>query len=182
MEFNDATQGSVDPPGIELDSSDLSLPILGGVFQQALRGDRLQFGVEGGFTFGFKGDRATVILPNSVVIVADNDVLLADLFGGLYINRYIGRNLRLYGGVGPLLQYGRIDLEYIDQFNELQGIKESGWGVGLYARAGLEVNLAPGTYVGVGVRWIDSHVNMSGPLDDLDYEAVQYMLTVSKSY
>ena len=182
MEFNDATQGSTDPPGIEVDNSDMSLPVLGGVFQQALRGDRLQLGVEGGFSVGFRGDRTTVILPNSVVIVADNDVLLTDLFGGLYLNKYIGKSLRLYGGAGPLLQYGRADLDYIDQFNVSQEIKGSGWGVGLYARAGLEVNLAPGTYVGVGVRWIDSNLNMSGPLDDLDYQAVQYMVTVSKSY
>ncbi len=182
MEFNDATQGSSDPPGIEVDSSDLSLPVLGGVFQQALRGDSLQLGVEGGFTFGFRGTHSTVLLPNSIVIVADNDVLLSDLFGGLYLNKYIGKSLRLYGGAGPLLQYGRVDVEYIDKFGVPQGVKGSGWGVGLYARAGLEVELGRGTYVGVGVRWIDSHVNMSGPLEDLDYEAVQYMVTVSRSY
>lgn len=181
MELNDADQQDSDS-GIEVDSSSATLPVLGGVFQQALRGESLQVGVEGGFTFGFRGDRTTVILPNSVAIVADNDVLLSDLFGGLYLNKYLGKNLRLYGGAGPLLQYGRVDVDYIDQFDEPQGVKGSGWGFGLYARVGLEVNLGPGTYVGLGVRWVDSHVNMSGSLGDLDYEAVQYMLTVSKSY
>ena len=151
--------------------------------QHPLRGDRVLLGLEGGFTVGWEGDTGVVAVGNgSALLVSDNDVLLLDVFVGPYLETFVGQRLRLYAGAGPVLQFARADLEYVDQDDELVSLGDSGFGAGLYARAGLEVGLQNGSRAGFGVRWIDSRADVGGGIDEVEFEAVQYAITVTTGF
>ena len=171
-----------EPDGLQVHGSG-TLFLLGAAGQFPQWGDRMQLGGECGFTVGRDAHRDTVKVHSSraaVLAVHENDLVLGDLFAGAMVAIYPGSKLRLYGGAGPMIQYGRVDLEYEDVDGALIEIDNSGFGTGLYARTGIELLFAPDTWVGFQVRWIESDVDFGGGIGDFDLEAVQYMLSVSR--
>ena len=81
-----------------------------------------------------------------------------------------------------MLQYGSVEYEVLDGGSMLEELNEDGFGGGWYARAGFELELAPGALVGIGVRWIDTYVDFGGGLQDLELEGTQVGLTVSQGF
>jgi hypothetical protein len=57
-----------------------------------------------------------------------------------------------------------------------------GFGVGYYARTGLELLLGHGALAGVAVRWSDSTIDLDGNRGDLDLSGFQIVLTFSQLY
>jgi opacity protein-like surface antigen len=182
-EFDDG-EGTILSPGVEVRDSGIStFPMLGGAWQHALRDGRLQLGVEGGFTFGWDSDRTTIVTGGGAVVTErDNDVFLLDGFVGLYANLPMRGDWRIYGGAGPVLQYGSVQFEFLDQFNQVQEFEEDGLGGGWYARTGVEIDFGNGILVGIGVRWVDTYVDLGRGVPDLDLQGIQTGLTVSQSY
>lgn len=178
-EVTDVSVG-LDPALGEIrDDGVAQLPMIGGVFMRPLGGDRLKFGVEGGFTVGWENDTGVVAINNgNLLVVSDNNLFLMDIFVGPFAELFVGERIRVYGGAGPLLQYGQVDVEFIDN-NSFIDETESGFGGGIYTRAGVEFDLGRGSLVGFGVRWLDSSVNLGGRMGDLDFQGVQFALTVT---
>ncbi len=58
----------------------------------------------------------------------------------------------------------------------------SGFGLGVYARTGLEFAVSPNSLVGFGVRWSDATVDLGGDDGDLDVRGVQLAVTFSQFY
>ncbi len=172
-----------EPGGLQVDGSG-TLFVLGASGQFPQWGDRVQLGGEWGFTIGRDAHRDTVEVHSgkaAVLEVHENDLVLGDMFAGAMVAVYPTRKLRLYGGAGPLIQYGRVDLEYEDIDGVLIDIDNSGFGTGLYARTGFELLFAPDTWVGFQVRWIEADVDFGGGVGNFELEAVQYVLSVSRS-
>ena len=164
-----------------VDNNGMTLPLLGGVFQHPVSGDRTQLGVEGGFTFGWQGDVIGVAVGGgNVVVAADNDVFLTDIFVGAYADTLLGDKTRVYVGAGPLLQWVNLNIDWEDPNSGHVHTSENGFGYGYYARTGLEVMVRPGMYVGLGVRWIDAKVDLSGIVNEFDTEGMQYFLTFTE--
>lgn len=151
---------------------------------QPMRGERLKLGFEGGFTLGWQGDTGFVSVGNgTVVVVSDNDLFVMDVFVGAFAELFLGEKIRVYGGAGPLLQFGAVDMEFFDESdNSYVDISESGFGGGIYTRAGIELELSRGTFVGFGVRWLDSSVSLGSKLGNLDFQGVQAALTVTTGF
>ena len=61
-------------------------------------------------------------------------------------------------------------------------LSENGLGLGYYTRAGIELQFRPGTMVGIGVRWVDSSVDLGSKLEKMDIEAFQLALTVTTGF
>lgn len=167
----------------EVESVSQTLPLLGAAVQYPIwGGPRVQLGFEGGSTISWDRDTTRVFLNSGTVIVrADNNILLADLFGGLSLNANLGRDFRAWAGIGPLLQYGRVDLEYDDAGSEVD-VDDSGFGAGVYARAGIDYEFKPNNWVGLSIRHVDSELNLSGDFDDFELETTQLVLVVSIRY
>jgi hypothetical protein len=173
----------LDPSRGEIvDDNGMTLPMLGGVFQHPLSGDRVHLGLEAGFTFGWQGDVVGFATGGGGAVVAvENDVFLTDLFLGPYLDLPVGPKGRAYVAAGPLLQWANVDLDWNTAIGH-QHASDNGFGYGYYARTGLEFMARPGLWLGFGARWVDASVDLSGELRDLDLEGMQYYLTVTENF
>ena len=110
------------------------------------------------------------------VLAVDVDMLVFDLYGGPFASVFLGEKLRAYVAAGPLLNWVRYDQE-----GSALDADGDGFGVGYYARTGLELAL-PGSMLGVGVRWSDSTTDLDGGLGELELEGFQVAFTVSRYF
>lgn len=167
----------------EFDSDSRTLPLLGGALQYPVwGGPRFQFGFEGGGTVAWESDRVRIATGGgTVIVVADNDLFLADAFVGLLFNVYLGRRFRAWVGAGPLLQWGCVDLEYEDAGVPID-IEDSGFGTGVYARVGLEYEFKPNSWAGLSIRHVDSELDFGDGFENFEFESTQLVLSVSVRY
>ncbi|MBW1893303.1 MAG: hypothetical protein JRI91_06360 [Deltaproteobacteria bacterium] len=113
---------------VVFEGDSIDIPYLGFSMQQVLGGDRLKYGVEGGFLASWKTEKWQVAVSNGTAYVhIKNSMFLGDLFFGGYTSMNIGKRIRLYLGGGPLLIYGqrKIDPEENYSSNESSIIYES---------------------------------------------------------
>jgi hypothetical protein len=152
------------------------LPLIGGGAQWKFGGERVTFGLEGLMSFSGRANaEAFVVGGGGAAVAIDVDLLVFELYGGPFASLFLGEKLRLYGAVGPLLQWA--DYEQTGGGLADDG---SGFGYGYYARTGLEFALPSRTLMGFGVRWSDSSVDLGGSLGDLELEGLQLLFTVSR--
>ena len=169
--------------GEATEEDDSTLPLIAAQVQVPVRNARLEWGYEGGFSLGWKSERnAYVIDTGTVLISADNQAFLFDISGGLYLARMFGGRVRLYGGAGPLMQFGSVDLDLDQAINGDDSLDGSGVGLGYYVRTGFDVQTSPGTLVGLSLRWVDSEVDLGGKLGTLENEALQIGLAVTSGF
>lgn len=166
---------------IEIDGggdSASQLPLIGGGGQLKLGGDKVDFGVEGMFSLAWRSNAtAFAVGGGGAAVAVDVDTFLIDLYGGPFANLFLGEKTRVYVAGGPLLEWADYDQE-----TALTSDSGSGFGVGLYARTGIEFTLASRTMVGVGVRWSDSTIDLDGGLGDLELQGVQAFITVTQGF
>jgi len=175
----------IDPSlGSFASSDETEMPLIGGAAQLPLGGEhRIHIGLEGGFTLGWQGNiEAFAFGSNGAVVVADTDLWLTDLFGGVYGDIELGDRLRIYAGVGPTLQFGSIDYDYDDPVLGHVSINDDGFGTGYYSRIGIEFTISPGMAIGASYRYVDSNIDFGGQISDMDLKQDQYMLTCTQSF
>ncbi len=170
-------------PGQWESSDDATMPLLGGAVQHMLGGgEKLRYGLEGGFLFGWMGNVQSVVIGSgAVVVAADNDVFLSEFSGGLCADLLMGDKLRLYAGAGGLLDWALIDVTYNDPAFGYVAASGSGWGLGVYTRVGFDILMQSGMRLGFCWRWFDTSLDMGGGVDSLEVDGMQYMLTFTKS-
>lgn len=159
------------------DSGDLDqVPLIGGGGQWKMGGERVDLGLEGLLSFGGRANAEAFAIGGSGAAVAvDVDLLIFELYGGPFASMFVGEKLRLYGAAGPLLQWA----DYV-QDNGTTEVDGSGFGSGWYARAGFEFALPSRSFLGMGVRWSDSTVDLGSGVGDLDVEGFQIFVTLSR--
>jgi hypothetical protein len=87
--------------------------------------------------------------------------------------------MRLYVGGGPMMEWCWYHQDSINAFASGDG---SGFGVGWYARTGIEFNVSRNSMVGLGVRWSDVKMDVSGNLGDLKVDGFLVMLTLTQGF
>ncbi len=164
---------TVDGSGEELAQT----PVIGGGAQWKLAGERIDLGVEGMLSFSWRSDATAIAVGGGGAAVAvDVDLFVFELYGGPFASMFLGDNLRLYGSAGPLMQWASYEEESV-----FDDGSSSGFGLGWYARTGIEFMVGTGSMLGFGVRWSDSQVDL-GSDGDLDLEGFQVGLTYSYFY
>ncbi|NNJ71030.1 MAG: hypothetical protein HKP10_07055 [Kiritimatiellales bacterium] len=157
------TSGNGDPALIEFST----LPQVGGAWTTLPRGDRFQYGLECSFLLGFRFDKLNYLsLGGSGLRVSiETSLWMFDLAGGVYASLFIDadRKVRIYGGGGPLVLYVdyRSDREETGAGGGTYNNYESAWGVGAYARAGIEFRVHEKGMLGLGARSMWSDVDFS---------------------
>jgi hypothetical protein len=166
----------------ELDVSDDAfemLPSLGGYMQYKLGGRHLSWGVETGVDFAGSADGVAFYSGSGGALIAV-DVDLASLAIGLgpFFSLPLGSKVRAYASGGGQMQWTWYDQTGQSAADTGDG---DGFGAGWYGRAGFEYLLPNHTLLGVGGRWSDVHVDLSGGLGHLDIAGTQVLVTVSRS-
>ncbi len=176
---------SIDPAaGLQPDELDSgTVPFVGAAWQVPLRGDGVRVGYEAGAFLGGRTDTQRKDLSGGgQIIVLDQELLLFDVFAGLSVIAHPSESVRLYFGVGPTFQYADVDTDLADAMNQPVRVDGSGFGLGIYARAGIDVRAGKELDVGLGVRWLDATIDVGRELGDLEYETVQVLLTFTTGF
>ena len=164
-------------PQASLEYEDMQVPTIGGGAQWKLAGDNIDVGMEGLLAFSWRSAGTAFIAGGGGAAVAvDVDLFVFDLYGGPFASVFLGDRMRAYVSAGPLMQWA----EY-EESSAINSGSSSGFGLGYYARTGIEFVLGRGAMVGMGVRWSDSQIDL-GSQGDLDVHGVQIMLTWSQLY
>lgn len=143
--------------GTENVEIDLSLiPQLGGAWGTIPKGDRFQYGLEASFLLGFRFDKINYAYlgGGGAYVSISTSMWMFDLAGGGYANLWLTDSLRIYGAGGPLMMYSnyRSEKDYTDTTPNTSST-ESVFGIGVYARTGIEFRVHQRGYLGLGARW-----------------------------
>ncbi|WP_170287453.1 outer membrane beta-barrel protein [Halioglobus maricola] len=114
----------------------------------------------------------------------DNGLFLGEMHLGAYVRGGLARKLSAYAGAGPMLMYGKLELEDEEVVAPtgtvvITGSEASDWDVGYYARAGLDYRYAKGKYLGLGVRYMSAELDFSDTVGPVDIEGPQFVVTFS---
>ncbi len=139
-----------------IEEIDLSIiPQLGAGWGTVPKGDRFQYGLECSFLLGFMTDDISFYLNSGTTYVRiSTSMWMFDLAGGPYASLFLDSNkkIRIYAAGGPLMTYADYRSERKEDSNPEENNNESIFGIGLYARTGIEFRLYDKGMLGLGVR------------------------------
>ncbi len=144
-----------------------------------------QLGAELGLTFGFGGEVDSYAFSNgSGVLRVDSNMLLSDVFTGLFVSQQLGEKARIYLAAGGQLVWANLESDF-DEDSSLgerirYSVSGSGFGFGVYARAGLEFNYRNEGTLGIGLRAASSSVDFEGDIGEVDFEALQAFIVFTQ--
>lgn len=168
-------QGGTD---LEIDAGELdNFPVLGGGGQWKLWGERVDIGLEALFSFGWKTNSAAFASGGGGgALAVDVDTLLVDVGGGPFVSVFLGDDFRIYTAAGPLLQF----VDYTQE-DSASGIAEgsTGFGAGIYARAGFEFRLPNECFLGLGARHARSDADLGSEFGEFDVDSTQVFVSVT---
>ena len=116
----------------------------------------------------------------------DNSLFIGELHLGGFIRAGLTRQLSVYAAAGPLVMYGRHEVEDDDIDNPevgpageivLKSTDESDFAFGLYGRAGIDFEYSDDQYLGLGVRYMAAEMDFSDTVGKVDLEGPQFVLT-----
>jgi hypothetical protein len=149
-----------------------AMPSVGVAGMQPLTHDPLHVGLEGTLFFSWWVDEAETFASGDVDV--DTRLLITDLGIGPYVSTSMGRNVRAYAGAGAAFLFAALDVE-----SDAAEDDPDSWsfGVGGYARAGLELRLGDGSLLGLGVRGVAADLDFDGDHPDAAADGLQVFLT-----
>jgi hypothetical protein len=165
---------------VEIDASEYDeIPVIGGGGQWKLGGERVDFGLELLFSVSWRTNAIAFASSGGGAIVAvDVDTLLGDLFGGPFVNVFLGPDFRVYAALGPTLQF----VDYTQQDAGGDRIESFGAGWGAYARTGFELRLPNEMFLGLAVRRNEVDVELDSDLGTFDVDSTQIVLTLTTGF
>jgi opacity protein-like surface antigen len=170
----------------DVESDDYSFYLFGGAGQKDFyEKDQFAYGVETGLFFSMDNDTRLVEVSGggeggTIKVQFKNNMLLVDYFGGGYASYTFSDRLRLYAGAGPLLIYGRREIDPEDNNNEIiESEVESQLSLGVYGRTGAELRISENFMLGAGVRYMTSGLKFTGQAGKVKLEGPQYYFNLS---
>lgn len=161
------SEGNGEPVTIDISA----IPQLGGAWMTLPQRERFQYGLECSFLLGFRlGEvNAASIGGSGLYVSISTSMWMFDLAGGGYASLFLDQNerFRIYAGAGPLMTYVDYDSEREETPEDGSGptesytTNESAFGLGVYARTGLEFRIHQRGMLGLGVRGTWSNVDLS---------------------
>lgn len=164
-----------------------TIPTLGGAWSTLPTGERLQCGLESAFLLGFQIDKINYLYAGGggLHVSLSTSMWMFDLSGGAYANLYLDtdRNVRLYAGGGPLMMFAsyRTDKEFSDSSDD-EVSTESAFGLGVYARTGIEFRIQDAGMLGFGARGTWSDVDFSDVGGRSDLEGIAFFATFTAGF
>lgn len=166
----------------QVDGGDYDINIFGVDVQKPLGRGIFKYGIETGALFSLDSDLRRFSASSgtgggSASVSIDIRSLLVDFFFGGYVALEPVRWLRLHIGAGPLLIYGRREIEpeapTPDPFSD-ETESDSGIGAGLYARAGIDILFTDYFGLNAGARITETTLSLEDTAGRVDIEGWQY--------
>jgi hypothetical protein len=148
-------------------------------------GGTFKYGVETGAIFNLDSDVRSYSASSGggggqVTVSVDVTSLLFDYFFGGYLSFEPTKWLRLNVGAGPLLIFGMWETEpEASAPEDIFDDSESGFGAGLYARAGIDIFLTEKFGLHVGARISESSLRFEDTAGKVDVDGWQYYFGIA---
>jgi hypothetical protein len=145
------------------------------------------FGIEGAMLMGFRfGDvDAFAFDRNTLALDLDQILFLVDLSAGPYAATMLGEKLRLYAAAGPLLILGFLEIDIDEDLSDGTHAEhtenDATAALGGYARTGLDWRIAPGTFLGLGLRATRASLDFTD-FGRIDASGVQVFLALTHTF
>lgn len=186
VKYKDLKFDNVD--GGDSTTLDISMiPQLGGAWTTLPKGEKFQYGLECSFLLGFRFDKINYAYlgGGGAYVSISTSMWMFDLAGGGYANYWLTDGIRIYGGAGPMMMYAdyQADRDYDETApDEDVSDHESAFGIGLYARSGLEFRVHEHGYLGMGARWNWSNVDFSDVGGSSDLSGIAAFVTYTAGF
>jgi hypothetical protein len=165
------------------------MPYLGMALQYPFHGEKTQVGLDGSVLFGWHSKDTRVRGGDGQIAISiDSSLWLADLSVGLFVKHTFFNRWRTYLAAGPAVMFGDYsedtdEEDPINETNEKNNNSDSEFGVGAYARGGLDYLFGPNAYVGVCVRGVRTNIAFDNAPDaSSSLSGVQGFLTFSRHF
>jgi hypothetical protein len=154
-------------------------------------GDTWRWGLNPGGSIGWKNSDTRVYgtiggSGANIRFDIDNSLFIGELHLGGFVRAGLTPRLSVYASAGPLVMYGRHEVEDEDIENPepsptgevvIQSSDESDFAFGLYGRAGIDFEYGDDQYLGFGVRYMAAEMDFSDTVGKVDLEGPQFVLT-----
>jgi hypothetical protein len=166
----------------DLEGDDYDITLIGADAQKPFGGETLKYGVEVGGLFNWESDTKWLAASSGgsggqVAVAIDINSFLIDFYFGGYLSFEPTKWLRLHVGAGPLIIGGLWETEAEDPDSEVvKSESESGLGVGIYARAGLDIIFTGNVGLTAGSRINKTTLSFEDTPGEVDVEGWQYFL------
>ncbi len=164
----------------QVDGGDYDINIFGVDAQKPLGRGIFKYGLETGALLSLDSHLRRFSASSgsgggSASVSIDISSLLIDFFFGGYVALEPVRWLRLYAGAGPLLIYGRREIEPETPVPEPFSYEtDSGIGAGLYARAGIDILFTDYFGLNAGARITETTLSLEDTAASVDIKGWQY--------
>ena len=164
------------------------MPVFGVIGQYPLSLGKSQFGVEWGGLFGWRSRKTSIYSTiSSTRIRVETSFWLFDLSVGLYGSQTLGNNWRIYAAAGPTMLFASYseDREATPvplSASDARDNSSEQFGVGGYARVGVDYQISPGAYVGICGRGLVSNLEFDSHVADGQLSGIQGFLTFSREF
>jgi len=191
-QWEDISEGDVD-----VDFS--SLPS-GGVEAEYVFGrDWVHWGINAGGSFAWKNDDTnfsggfTEETGGVLRVDVDNSLFLFELHLGGYVRGRLGDRVTTYAAAGPMVMYGRHEVEDENAEQLPAGTTVEGAvvitdsdsndvNIGYYGRAGVDFEILENQHVGLGLRYMSTELDFDKTIGKIDIEGPQYVLTYTARF
>ena len=170
----------LDTDDLDYEDDDYSVNLVGYDAQQSRGGDTLKYGLEGGAFLSWESNVRSIVVTGggsgaNVRVSADISALLIDIFLGGYLSVEPSPWVRIYAGAGPLILWGQRETDTLTADDEtVESDSESGFGVGIYGRAGFDVISQENIGLTIGVRFTQTSLSFEDPVGKVDVEGWEY--------
>jgi hypothetical protein len=174
----------------ESKEADLStIPQIGGAWLTLPKGDRFQVGLECTFLFGFRTDDVEYISAggSGLRVKISTSMWMVDFSGGGYASLFLDpkRNIRIYAAGGPLMIFANYHTDR-DNDDEIEDPEddhdESAFGIGVYARGGIEFRIYERGLLGLGVRGNWANLDFSDVGGTTDVSGIGAFVTFTAGF
>ncbi len=169
----------------DLEGGDYDIGIFGADVQKPFGGGTFKYGIETGALFSLDSDVRSYSASSGggggqVTVSVDVNSLLFDYFFGGYLSFEPTKWLRLNVGAGPLLIFAMWETEpEASAPDDIIDESESGFGAGLYARAGIDIFLTEKIGISVGARISESSLSFEDTAGKVDVDGWQYYFGIA---
>jgi hypothetical protein len=170
----------LDTKDLDYEVDDYEVDLVGFDTQQSWGGERLKYGLEGGALVSWESDVRSIVVTGggggaNIAVSADVSALLFDIFLGGYLSFEPSQRVRIYAGAGPLVLWGQRETDTLTANDEtVENESESGFGVGLYGRAGFDVIIKDNIGLTIGARITRTTLSFDDPVGEVDVEGWEY--------
>lgn len=164
---------------------DFDLAIFGADAQKPIGGGTFKYGFETGMIFSLDSDVRMFSASSgseggSAAVSVDVYSLLIDYFAGGFLSFEPANWLRLYVGAGPLIVWAKWESEpKPSTAREINSQSESGFGVGVYARTGLDLFVTEKIGLAIGARVNETTLSLKYEPGGIDVEGWQYYFAMA---